>query len=231
MAVTSITFHNLLDWLRKSLAFLLIVTILFGVGTFIVTKYLVAPSYRASVKFYAGGGENNAQMYNYSLSVAPQYVEFLNVTEFYEAVSKDILESTGQEVSPRKVASSLKFSSIIEETSSFFVTVYTEDPNLSYNIALSVAKMAPERIASFENIGTLQILSNPSLPTAPAGPDVSRNTMMGLICGFILAAAAVILRELLDNRIQSSEEISELFRLPVFGTVPDFSAGEKKGGK
>ncbi len=231
MAVTSITFRNLMEWLRKSLAFLLIVTVLFGVGSFIVTKYLMEPIYRSSVKFYAGGEENSTQGFNYALSVAPQYIEFLNVTEFYEDVSKDILESTGQEVSPRKIAASLSFSSIIEETSSFFVTVSAEDPNLSYNIALSVAKTAPARIAGFEHIGSLQILSNPSLPTAPAGPDVTRNTLMGLLLGFVLSAAIVIARELLDNRIQSSEEISELFGLPIFGTVPDFSTGDKKGGR
>ena len=69
------------------------------------------------------------------------------------------------------------------------------------------------------------------MPTAPSGPNIVRNTFVGLVFGFILAAAIVVVREITDNRIRSAEELSELFNLPLFGIVPDFSNSEKKGVK
>ena len=224
-----ITLKNLVDWIIKGLAFILIVAFLFGAAFFAATKYFIAPTYRTSVKFYASSSVNSAQMLNYYRSVAPQYIEFLNVSEFYEKVSKDILSDTGTEISPKAIAGYLSFSSIIEETSSFFVSVTTTDPTLTYNVALSIAKMAPKQIDTFENVGSLEVLSYPTMPTSPVGPNATRNAILGFLVGFVLSAILVILREVLDNRIKTAEEITEMFHLPVFGIVPDFGTSEKKG--
>ncbi len=223
-----ITLKDLFNWMMKGIVFILVVAILFGVGAFVYTKYFVAPTYTAQVKFFASASEDD--MYSsLNQTVAPQFVEFLNINEFYELVSKDLAESTETNVSPKEIASCLRFSSVIEETSSFFVLITTNDPTLTYSVALSVAEMAPVQIANYENIGSLSVLSNPVMPTSPSGPNVVRNTLVGLIFGFILSAAIVILRELTDNRIRSAEELTENFGLPLFGIVPDFSSHEKKG--
>lgn len=225
-----ISLKNVIDWLVKSLAFILVITIVFGLGGFLYTKYFVAPSYTASVKFYASGTEESTQyqMSHYQ-SVAHQYIEFLNINEFYDMVSRDLLEETGTEISPKAISSRIGFSSIIEETSSFFVIVTANDPNLTYSIAQSVARKAPEQIESFQQVGALEVVSNPVMPSAPSGPNLAKNTILSLAFGLVLSAAIVILREMLDNRIKSADEISELFGLPVFGVIPDFSAGDKKG--
>ncbi len=223
-----ITLKDLFDWMMKGIVFILVVAILFGVGAFVYTKYFIAPTYTARVKFYAAADESNPYS-SMNEAVAPQFVEFLNINEFNELVSKDIAEDTGMNLSPKDIASSLSFSSVIEDTSSFFVVVTTTDPTLTYSIALSVAEMGPKQLANYENVGTLALLSNPVMPTAPSGPNTVRNTLVGAVFGFILAAAIVILRELTDNRIRSAEELTELFDLPLFGIVPDFSSKEKKG--
>lgn len=220
---------DLFDWMVRSIVFILVVTLLFGAGAFLYTKYFIVPTYTAHVKFYAAAAESNPYS-SMNEAVAPQFVEFLNINEFNELVSKDLAEDTGMNLSPKDIASSLSFSSVIEDTSSFFVVVTTTDPTLTYSIALSVAEMGPKQLANYENVGTLALLSNPVMPTAPSGPNTVRNTFVGLIFGFILAAAIVILRELTDNRIRSAEELTELFDLPLFGIVPDFSSNEKKGG-
>jgi len=223
-----ITLKDLLDWMIKGIVFILVVAILFGVGAFVYTKYFIPPTYTAQVKFYASAAETNPYA-TANQAVAPQFVEFLNINEFNELVSKDMTEDTGMNLSPKEISSCLSFSSVIEDTSSFFVVVTTTDPTLTYSIALSVAEMGPEQIAKYENVGTLAVLSNPVMPTAPSGPNAVRNTFVGLVFGFVLAAAIVILRELTDNRIRSAEELSELFELPLFGIVPDFSSKDKKG--
>jgi len=224
-----ITLKDLLDWMMKSIVFILIVSILFGAGFFVFTKYFVSPTYSASIKFYASGNESNYQYLNYYKSVAPQYIEVLNVREFYEMVSAELFESTGEMLSPTQISESISFSSIIEETTSFFLHVKAGSAELAYNIALAVVKTAPERIQSFENVGTLEVLSNPFMPTAPSGPSVLKNSLIGLLLGFCLSVAAVVAKELLDTRIKSEEEIAQLFQYPILGVVPDFTLGNKKG--
>jgi len=229
-----ITLKNLMDWIIKGLAFILILAILFGAGAFVYTKYFVQPTYVSQVKFYASGaGENKSDyaMANYYRDVVPQYVEFLNVNEFYEMVAKDLKEKVDASLTPANVADYIDFSSIVEDTSSFFVVVKTQDPALSYNIAMSVSEMAPKQIQNFENVGALQVLSHPTMPSSPSGPSVLRNSVIGFLAGLILAAALVVIREITDNRIRTPEEITEFFGFPIFGVVPDFESGEKKGGR
>lgn len=222
-----ITLKNLWDWVMKGIAFILVFTILFGVGSFFYSKYFVDPKYATSVKFYASGIE--AATPTWGQSVAPQYVEFLNVHEFYEMVSKDLLTTMDAEISPKEIASLLSFSAVVEETSSFFVKVTAKDPDVAYQVALSVAKMGPERVSGFSDVGALEVIENPTMPTSPLGAGAAKSAVLGAVVGFVLSAAIVILKELLDNRIKGPDEITELFKIPVFGVVPDFSETGKKG--
>ncbi len=228
-----ITIKDLLTWVMRGIVLILVTAILFGSVAFVYTKYFVAPTYEAEVKFYASSSaENKNQLLaEYYRSVAPQYIEFLNVTEFYEMLSKKLQEETEQILTPKQISSCIRFSSIIADTSSFFVLVKTTDANLTYQIAKAIAELAPERISNFENVGALEVLSNPRMPVSPSGPSLSRNVLLGVILGLVLSAGFVIIKEITDNRIRTAEEIGEFFGLPVFGSVPDFSANEKKGGR
>lgn len=232
-----ITVKKLFDWIRKGFLFVLIVSILFGTGFFVYTKYFVQPTYRAQVKFYASGtledlsGTQSVYLADYYRDVAPQYVEFLNVNEFYEMVAKKLQEEGHATLTPKEVSSCVKISNIIEDTSSFYVVVETGNPALTYNVAMAVAELAPKQIENFENVGILEVLSNPVMPSAPSGPNVMRNAILGFLFGALLSAFLVVLKELTDNRIKTPDEITELFGLPIFGIVPDFNGGDKKGGR
>ena len=221
-----ISLKNIWEWITRSIVFILVVSIIFGIGAFIYNSYFVEPTYVAGVKFYASGMETAPTL---GTSVAPQYVEFLNVNEFYEMVSKDLLADTGVDLTPKEISAMLKFSSVVQETSSFFVNVSSSDPNLAYNVALSVAEKAPAQVDSFADVGVLEVIENPTLPTFPVGAGSLKIGVIGVVLGFMVACFAVIMKEILDNSIKTPDEITQLFDIPVFGTVPDFSANNKKG--
>lgn len=57
---------------------------------------------------------------------------------------------------------------------------------------------------------------------------------IGAAAGLVLAAAYIILRNLLDVRIKTSQELVEKYNIPVLGSIPDFSnstGSKKKGGR
>ena len=59
--------------------------------------------------------------------------------------------------------------------------------------------------------------------------SILKMAVVGVVLGFVFASLLVVLKELLDNSIKSPDEITQLFGIPVFGSVPDFSGDEKKG--
>ena len=70
---------------------------------------------------------------------------------------------------------------------------------------------------------------------AKKGKQVSntlRNTVIGFGAGIVAAFLYVVLRELLDNKFKSSEEIERMLGVPVLAGIPDYHFDdEKKGGK
>ena len=230
-----ITVKNLLDWIRKGIVFILIISFLFAVGSFVYTKYFVKPTYQASVKFFADGeiGGDTYDFYQkqYFREVAPQYQEFLKVPEFYKMVSEYLEEESDLYLHPDQVMASIRFTEIVEDTSVFSAVISASSPTLAQEIAIAVQKVAPERVKLCDETAELVVLSEPILPSAPSSPSIVKNTALGLLVGMILSVLVVVLREVLDNRIKSPEEITELFDLPVFGVVPDFSADTAKGGR
>ncbi|MGN1202563.1 MAG: hypothetical protein ACI4RF_04655, partial [Eubacterium sp.] len=63
-----------------------------------------------------------------------------------------------------------------------------------------------------------------------------KKCLIGFAAGAVLAAAYIILRELLDVRIKGSDELSARYGIPVLGTIPEFefksgSAAKSKAAK
>lgn len=58
------------------------------------------------------------------------------------------------------------------------------------------------------------------VPEAPFSPRLWFNLMVGLLVGVALGALTAILREMLDTRLRSPEDIERLTPVPVVGIVP-----------
>ena len=66
-------------------------------------------------------------------------------------------------------------------------------------------------------------------PSSPSTPRNKLNLIVGGVLGLFLAGIAVLLKENLDNRIKSPDELKELTGMPILGSVvryPDEANGE-----
>jgi polysaccharide biosynthesis transport protein len=70
-------------------------------------------------------------------------------------------------------------------------------------------------------LSNVRIVDRAVDPPYRVGPNHSRNIGVGALMGLALAAAIVLLRERLADRIATVSEASRLLRLPVIGVVPE----------
>ena len=224
-----INVKTLFDWIMKGIVFIVIITLLAGTGDLLYSKYFVSPTYRAEVKFCADSEDPDGAGISYYKSVAPQYVELLNVNEFYQMVAEELLNSKGKRYEPSQIRRMVSFSGVVEDTSVFYARVSAGDQDEAYAVAYAVAVAAPKRILDIRGEDTLMVASMPQRPTAPSSPNIRNNVIYGLFAGLAISILLVVVKELLDNRIKTSEEITEIYGLPVLGVVPDFSNQEKEG--
>jgi capsular polysaccharide biosynthesis protein len=69
------------------------------------------------------------------------------------------------------------------------------------------------------------LLSTAVSPIAPSSPNVIRNVVIAIVVGMLLSVIGALLLEVIDRRVNSGEETSELIGLPLLGVLP------KPGGK
>ena len=226
-----ISLKSVFHWLTKGIVFIIVAAVLMGAIFFAYSKYMITPTYQSTVKLCADSTDIDSQRISYYVAVAPQYVELLNVNEFYGMVADEMLEQYGKVRTAGQIGRSVAFSDVVEDTGVFYVTARSSDPTEAYQIAKAVADLAPTRIKDLKEGDKLLVASFPVEPSAPSSPNVLRNTAFGVLLGVLLMAAIIIAKELLDNRVKSSDQITEIYGLPILGSVPDFTAVEKKGGK
>ena len=75
-------------------------------------------------------------------------------------------------------------------------------------------------IAAAEEIAPWQILDTPYLPTKPVSPNIQRGLAIALVAGGFLGVATAWLLQQLDQKVRVVEEVKQLTRLPLLGTIP-----------
>lgn len=70
---------------------------------------------------------------------------------------------------------------------------------------------------------TLRVLEPASVPTVPVGPKLAQNVLLAALVGLVLALAAVVLIEVIDDTLKTTEDARRSLNLPVLGSVARFS--------
>ena len=80
-----------------------------------------------------------------------------------------------------------------------------------YNQINSAANLDP---------GTITKIDSAIVPTSPFAPSIIKNLGLALVFGIAFSAALAVLRETLDDRIRSLDEVEDKIGLPLLGHVP-----------
>ena len=118
----------------------------------------------------------------------------------------------------------------VNETEMFQVVVTTPNPQLSADLANTIAEVAPGVIAEIIEGSSAKIIDFAKVPEKPTSPNAAKNAIVGALVGLILAAAIVFMEMILDTRIQNEEDLMRICRIPMLGSIPDMSenTGKKK---
>ena len=223
------------DWkiLSKNILLIIAAAVVGLICFWGVTALLIPEQYTASSRLYVQVGQTtttgqNASIndLNYAQKVVKTYIEMLNSHAFFDKIQeKNRFSYTNAELKKMTTYA------IVENTEIFDVKVTSRVPVDSQKIANAIAGLAPEYVNTFNDHDVIKVIDSAGLPTKPSSPDVVLNSIIGFILGLIISIVYVLLREVLDVRIKSTEDLEEKYMIPVLGTIPKFNAGSKGGKK
>ncbi len=224
------TVNNILDILLRRLWLIVILVCLGGGVAFTYSEYIIPKKYTASVTMY---------VYNQSQQQQQQTVSDIALSEKLVDTYMVILKSNHvlDKVSDRINEQSVNYTATalykmitvetVEETEVFRVSVSSYSKEHSKIIADAISQIAPDEIIRVVKAGAVEIVDAAELPTTYSSPNISRNTIIGIVLGFVFACAFSLILELMNTSVKSRDDLMDMHKYPVLAVIPNLDGRAK----
>ena len=225
--------------LWKNILAIALVAVLFGCAAFGYTAFMVPPQYQATASLYVNNSSFSLGNTSFSISSSDLTASNSLVSVYlYILESRTTMEEVIKEAdlsyTPEQLSRMISAKGVTS-TGAFEVTVTSSNPTEVELIANTIAQVLPDRIAEIVDGTSVRIVDYAIIPSSRSGPNIVKNTAMGIVAGAVLCAAVVVLRFMLDGKskemIKSNEDLHAMYPgIMVLAMIPDMRVPEKKNG-
>ncbi|HFL3938266.1 TPA: Wzz/FepE/Etk N-terminal domain-containing protein [Streptococcus agalactiae] len=218
-----INIFNLLKKLWKKKFLITFVAIAFATAGLFYSLFIVTPQYTSSTRIYVinPNTPNNsitAQDLQAGSFLANDYKEMITSTDVLEKViSSEKLNYPSSQLLQKITVSILKDTRVIS------ISVEDANPKMSQKLANSVREAAVSKIKAVTQVEDITTLEKGNLPKAPSSPNIKKNVLIGFIVGAGLSTIVLVIMGILDDRVNTEEDIEKVLGLTSLGIVPDLN--------
>lgn len=216
------TLLELFQLLRKHLKLVIALPIACALAMGAFSFVMMGNTYTASVSMYvlsqSAQGENNAAIQYNDLSASQMLTNDVSQLIKSERVVQQTAKDLGMSVGELE-------SSKIEVTSStttrlITIAVTSDSPQLAAAVANGIARTTNSVAQEIMAVEAVNLIDEAEVPQAPSGPPRLMYTAVAFLAGIFIAAAIVVVMDMVNTRIRKPEEIEELLGVPVIGRIP-----------
>ncbi len=194
-----------------------------------VFSMLATPQYRATstLFFYISGADSTTQLLQGSTYAQNQVRSFALLAEqpvVLDPVIKQLnLNTTSVQLS-KQVTTTVPLDTVVMD-----VSVTDTSPEQAAAIANAIGTQMSTAITNLSPAGEtaaktasvrVSTVAPAQVPQYAFFPNTKLNVAIGLIIGALLGAAVVVVRELTNNRVSSSDVAKQVTSVPVVGDIP-----------
>lgn len=207
-------------WKKKIV--IILTAIVAAVLAFGVSSFVLTPEYSSTTRIYV---VNRNQSEKTGLTNQDLQAGTYLVKDYKEIIlSQDVLE---------KVISNLKLEKTVKEltkkiqvtvpvdTRIVSIVVKDDQPEEASRIANALREVAAEKIIKVTRVSDVTTLEEARPAITPSSPNIRRNTALAFLVGGAVMVVAVVLLELLDDRVKRPEDVEEVMQVALLGIVPD----------
>ena len=211
---------DLVDLFYRLLAswkLILCLALVAAVASGVYTIYFVTPLYSATSIIYVLSPESiiNVSSLQLGNALASDYLKVFNMWEVHEEVRSNLELN----YSYTKLKSMLSVSNT-SGTRMLDINVKSSSPQEAADLANEYAKVVSEFIHETMAVDKPSIMSVALKPTNPVSPNRVQNIALGFIGGAMVAAAIVVFRFLMDDKLRTSDDIRQYAGLVTLAVVP-----------
>lgn len=202
---------------------IVILTTLAGfVLVYLFTTLFVTPMYDSTTKIYVlNRQDDNSSTINYSelqtsTQLTKDYMELVTTRPVIENV---ISELALEDVTYEELVEDVSVSTATDGRI-ISITATADSPLLAKEIADSIRETVATQIVDIMGVEAVNVVEEANLPTVKSKPQTMKNSIIGALVGFVLAAGVIIIQTITNDSIKSSDDVERYLNLSVLGQIP-----------
>lgn len=221
-----INLRDLLSYFKKRLIlFIVVVLFVVSAGT-IYSVFILKPEYKsqATVILSSDKSKNTVQSeINANKNLIDTYTEVVKSHRVLDRVKSEMqIEDTYEQLVKKVTVASLKDTEIIS------ISVVNLNKNHSYSLANRIADTFTDEIGQIYNDKSVNVLDRAVESQKPYNVDIVKQEAIYAAAGIVLATAVIFLMFYFDRTIKTTEQIEQLFKLPIYGKVRKLETEKQK---
>ena len=206
---------------------LILCMIIGGILAFSWSFFIQTPVYEATSQIYVVSASNDSVVNLSDLqignAVKTDYMELMK--------SRPVLEPVIENLSLNKSVTELrKMISITNKSDTRILQIKVTSPNpqTAMDVANELATQAILILPTIMENEPPNLVESALYPTAPSGPNYMKNTLLGVLLGFVLCAGVILVAFLMDRSFKSSEDLQKYFGVMPLAAVPEVTKSTRR---
>ena len=219
---------ELLGVVRRHIVALLLTTVLAAAAGFAVSKFLMTPQYQASALMIVNTRQDTtANVTSDQLNSASKLVSTYSIIVKSDTVLNQVIANLGLNMSYETLAGKVGVAAV-DDTQVMEITVTDANPDGARQVCEQITQVAPDAILTAVEAGSVKVISAASVDPDPVSPNVMRNTAIAGVLGLVVCLGVLFLQVLLDNKINTEDDVTKHLGLTVIGVIPNYENGGKR---
>lgn len=221
---------DIVHYLHRRLIVIIAVTLVCGIGTWIINAAVIKPEYKTSVSLYVYSSldrtnHSTSTITLSELDASQSLVDTYIVILKSNTVLKQVIEELDLKIQPSELAEKISASSV-NGTEVLSVSVCDKNPKMAQEIANTIAEILPDELVRVVKAGGVEVVDYAELPTVPSSPNVMLNTMAGFLFGLCFSCGAFLVYDFSSRKIIGEEDLTSHFDISVIGVIPKLDTAE-----
>ena len=219
-----IDLREIFSVLLSHLGIIILSGLVLGLVAIVGTKVFITPQYQSVTKMYVLAKQNNDTLTSADMQTSTlltkDYAEMIQSRTVTEAV----IAQLGLDMTHEQLVNKISVSNTTD-TRIITISVLDKDPYMARDIANAVRDTAAEHIKNVMNSVAVNVVDEANIPAEKYSPSVSKN---GGVLGCMIAVAIILIRFIMNDTIQTAEDVERYLQLSTLGTIPLLQTDKKK---
>ncbi len=198
---------------------LILLLLVLGAGlAFGATKLLITPMYTASSEIYILTKTTTVTSLA-DIQMGAQITSDFAVLAKSRPVVENVIKELHLDYTYEEVVSMISTENP-SDTRILRINVQNADAELAKELANTFAEETAERVAYIMTTDKPKVVEEAVTPKQPSSPSVGKNTVLGGLLGMVLAMAVITVLYLMNDTIQTEEDVRKYLDLHTLAAVP-----------